>query len=114
MSALDGLQNSISEFNDLDVRIVAISPDSVSENQEVANSLGLEFPILSDTNLELTRALSLLHEGAGMLEHRKDVPRPAVFIVKDGEIRWRALTDNWRIRVRPDALLEAVQSVVGG
>ncbi len=94
-------------------QIVAISPDSAAENQKVASDLDLDFPILSDAELELTKALGLLHEGGGIPPDFADIPRPAVFIVEQGTIRWRAVTDNWRVRVRAESLLEELQKVLG-
>jgi peroxiredoxin len=114
MSALHGLQARIDDFRDANTRIIAISPDSQAENRKVAERLGLEFPILSDANLEVTRALGLVHEKGGMPPDFGDIPRPAVFIVEDGTVRWRAVTDNWRVRVRPEPLLAALNSVRGG
>jgi len=38
------------------------------------------------------------------------IARPAVFLVEpDGTISWRRLTDNWRVRVRPEDVLEALR-----
>ena len=111
MSALHGLQARIDDFGASGARIVAISPDSIEENMKVARSQGLGFPVLSDAELEVTRALDLIHEKGGMPPDFADVPRPAVFIVVDGVIRWRALTNNWRVRVRPDTLLEALAEI---
>lgn len=111
MSALDGLNDRIADFDAAGARILAVSPDSPAENQKVVTDLGLAFPVLSDADLTLTRALGLVHEGGGVPPDFKDIPRPAVFILRDGRIRWRALTDNWRIRVRPDPLLAALQRV---
>ena len=88
-----------------------MSPDSEDENLTVARSLGLDFAILSDSELELTKALGLVHEKGGMPPDFKDIPRPAVFIVQDGTVRWRSLTDNWRVRVRPEPLLDALKQV---
>jgi len=113
MSALDGLNDRIADFDAAGARILAVSPDSEAENRMVAQKLGLDFPILSDAQLELTQALGLVHEGGGVPPDFKDIPRPAVFILRDGTIRWRALTDNWRIRVRPDALLAELRRVDG-
>ena len=113
MTALDGLQERIEDFEASGARILAVSPDSPEQNDDVATRLGLDFPILSDGDLVLTRAVGLLHEGGGTPPDFADIPRPAVFIVQDGTVRWRALTDNWRIRVRPDPLLEEVRRVVG-
>lgn len=89
-----------------------MSPDSEAENRKVAENLGLDFPILSDSGLALTKAMGLVHEKGGMGGH--DIPRPAVFIVQDGTVRWRALTKNWRVRVRPESLLDALRLVSDG
>jgi peroxiredoxin len=113
MSALDGLNDRLADFEAEGARLVAVSPDSRDENRRVAQRLGLAFPILSDAQLELTRALGLVHEGGGVPPDFADIPRPAVFILRDGAIRWRALTDNWRIRVRPDALLAELRRADG-
>lgn len=112
MSALDGLQAEIEAFRAAGARIIAVSPDSAAENLKVANNLGLDFPILSDSDLALTKALGLVHEGGGMEGH--DIPRPAIFIVQDGTIRWRSLTKNWRVRIRPEPLLDALRQVSDG
>jgi len=114
MSALHGLQARLEDFDRSGTRIIAISPDSPPENRKVADKLGLGFPILSDSELEATKALGLVHEGGGMPPDFEDIPRPAVFIVEDGVIQWRAVTENWRVRVRPDALLEALARVRSG
>jgi peroxiredoxin len=114
MSALDGLQGEIDSFRDAGVQIIAVSPDSEAENREVAEKWGLEFPILSDSDLVLTKAMGLLHEKGGMAPDFKDIPRPAIFIVRDGIVRWRSLTDNYRVRIRPGPLLEAWNQVSEG
>lgn len=111
MSELHGLQSRINEFEDAGYQVVAVSPDSVAENQKVARRLGLDYPILSDEGLEATRALGLVHTGGGM--DGSDVPRPATFLVSDGVIRWRDLTENWRVRIRVDDLLAEARSVAG-
>ncbi len=112
MSALDGLQAEIESFRAAGTQIIAVSPDSQAENRQVAQKLGLEFPILSDPDLVLTRAMGLVHEKGGM--EGEDIPRPAIFIVQDGTVRWRSVTDNWRVRIRPEPLLAAVKQVSGG
>lgn len=35
------------------------------------------------------------------------IARPAVFVLdRDGNVAWQDLTENWRVRVRPDQVLE--------
>ena len=111
MSELHGLQTRITEFEEAGARVIAVSPDTVEENRGVAESHDLSFPILSDADLQLTKSLGVLHEGAAM--DGSDIPRPATFIFEDGVIVWHDLTDNWRIRIQADELLEALREVTG-
>ena len=88
--------------------MVAISVDSVSDNRRVVNRLGLDFPVLSDGSRETIAAYGLLHNGGGI--DGGDIARPAVLLVgPDGRVRWRLVTENWRVRARPDAVLAALE-----
>ena len=58
---------------------------------------------------EITDAYGLRHAGGGP---EGDIARPAVFIVDTrGTIAWRDLTDNWRVRVRPEQLVRELEAV---
>jgi peroxiredoxin len=87
--------------------VVAVSVDTIEENVRLAERLGLEFPILSDVQEEAIRTWGLVHEngkpGGGAIS------RPAIFLIgPDGTISWRRLTDDYRVRVRPEDVLEAL------
>lgn len=89
--------------------MIAVSVDTIEENARLAEGLGLEFPILSDVQRETIRAWGLVHEngrpGGGA------IARPATFLVEaDGTIGWRKLTDDYRVRVRPEEVLEALRT----
>jgi len=89
--------------------VLAISVDTNEESALLAERLGLEFPILSDVQEEVIRTWGLVHEngkpGGGA------IARPAVFLVEpDGTISWRRLTDDYRVRVRPEDILEALRA----
>jgi peroxiredoxin len=109
MSELQGLQLSLEAFRQRSVEVVAVSPDPVEKNRSVVERFGLEFPILSDGALELTRGLGLEHPGAG--PDGATIPRPATFIVRDGAVRWADLTPNYRIRPRPETILAALSEL---
>jgi len=88
--------------------VVAITVDSVEDNRRIVDKLGLEFPVLSDPSAEVISAYGVLHPGGGM--GGVDIARPAEFLVgPDGRIRWRELTENWRVRVRPEHIIEAIE-----
>lgn len=42
----------------------------------------------------------------------RDAARPAEFLVdKSGVVRWRNLTEDYRVRARPEQLLKAARSI---
>ena len=84
--------------------------DSVDDNRGVVDKLGLEFPILSDANRQLITAFGLVHS-AGSIDGG-DIARPGIFIIApDGRVAWRKLPENWRVRVRPDELIDALDDL---
>ena len=109
MTELHGLQSSLEEFEERDVEVIAISPDSVERNAEVAQRLGLEYAVLADQEHRAISAFGVAHPGGG--PGGGDIPRPASFVLVDGVVRWRDLTDNWRVRPRPREILEVLDGL---
>ena len=102
------MQTRIDDFRRLETEILAISVDPVDTNLEMASDLELEFSVLSDPELEAIDAFGLRHTGGGPWG---DIARPATFIVdREGNVVWRDLTENWRVRPRPDDLLVVLGS----
>jgi peroxiredoxin len=84
-----------------------VSVDDVETNAGVVEKLGLGFPILSDAERTAIAAWGVVHSGGSV--DGSDIARPAVFLVgADGTVRWRNLTENWRVRTRPEHLLDAL------
>ena len=55
----------------------------------------------------------MLHPKGG--EDGQDIARPAEFLVDAaGTIRWVNLTDDIRVRARPEAVLQAIDRLLGG
>jgi peroxiredoxin Q/BCP len=107
---LRGFEQHLSEFHDRGVEVVAISVDSPAESQKLCQSRGYRFPFLSDPNAEVIRRYGVLHAKAG--EDGKDIARPAEFLVDAaGTVRWVNLTDDIRVRARPEAVLEAIKQL---
>ncbi len=68
---------------------------------------GYTFPFLSDPKAETIRQYGVLHTKGG--EGGKDIARPAEFLVDSaGTIRWVNLTNDIRVRARPESVLAAI------
>jgi len=92
------------------VRPVAISVDKPEESRDLMRKAGYSFPFLSDPNAEVIRRYDILHKGAG--ERGQDVARPAEFLVDRNDIvRWRNLTEDLRVRARPEAMVAAAKAL---
>jgi peroxiredoxin len=62
-----GFRDAHSQFEDLGARVIALSTQSTDYQRELAERLGLPFPVLSDEALEFTNALRLpTFETSGM------------------------------------------------
>ena len=89
---------------------MAISVDSPSESQDLCRKAGYTYPFLSDPNTEAIRRYDLLHKGAGVNGH--DIARPAELLVDpSGTVRWVNLTDDFRVRARPEQMLAAAKAL---
>ena len=86
------------------MRPVAISVDAPDVSATLCRKAHYTFTILSDPNTEAIRRYDLLHQGAGTNGH--DIARPAEFLLDhDGIVRWVNLTEDFRIRARPEVML---------
>ena len=104
------MQSRIEDIKELDAEILAISVETSEENERLAESAGLEFSLLSDRDAKVVDAYGLRHAGASI--NGGDIARPAVFVIdRDGNISWRSLTDNWRVRVRPESIMRELRKL---
>ena len=103
------MQSRIADIRRLDAEVVGISVDPPASSLEIAEAYGLEFSLLSDPDLDAIDAFGVRHVGGGF---EGDIARPAVFVLdRQGRVTWRDVTDNWRVRVRPDRVLEALAEI---
>ena len=98
----------MSELEQRGVRPVAISVDSPEESAALCEKAGYAYTFLSDPKAEVIRRYHLLHQGAGV--DGKDIARPAEFLVDtSGVVRWRNLTEDFRVRATPEDVLKGAQ-----
>jgi peroxiredoxin len=103
-SELRGFERRLPEFRSRGVAIAAISVDSNEESRKLCQSQGYSFLFLSDPQAEVIRRYGVLHPGAG--EGGRDIARPAEFLIDaSGAVRWVNLTEDIRVRARPQMVL---------
>lgn len=101
------MQSRLSDIRKAGAEVIAVSVDTTEESTRLAAGLGLGFPILSDVERRAIHDWGLVHEGGR--PGGGAIARPAIYIVEsDGRISWRSLTENYRVRVRPEQVLAAL------
>lgn len=92
------------------MRPVAISVDAPAVSADLAKKAGYTFPLLSDPDGAVINRYGLTHKGAGI--GGGDVARPAEFLLdRTGTVRWRNLTEDYRVRARVEQMLEQARSL---
>lgn len=87
---------------------MAISVDSTEESRDLCRKAGYTYTFLSDPNAEVIRRYDILHAGAGA--KGRDIARPAEFLLdSSGVIRWVNLTEDYRVRAKPEQILDAAR-----
>ena len=90
------------------MRVAAISVDTPAESAALCRKAGYTFTFLSDQKRETIRRYDLVHVGGG--QGGADIARPAEFLVDaTGTVRWVNLTEDYRIRARPEQMLAAIE-----
>ena len=82
---------------------MAVSVDTPDQLREHLAKTGWTFTFLSDPEAKALRSYGLLHE----ISEGQVVARPAeILIDPTGTIRWVDMTDDYRVRTRPETVLE--------
>ena len=102
----------MNDFNQRRIEIAAISVDSTEDSRKLSQAKGYTFPVLSDPDAEVIKRYGLLHAKGG--EDGRDIARPAeILIDSGGTVRWENLTDDLKVRARPQQVLDAFDSTIG-
>lgn len=98
------------EIQQLGVRPVAISVDTPEESRDLCRKAGYTYTFLSDPKAEVIRRYDLLHPNGGV--NGRDIARPAEFLLdSSGLIRWVNLTGDYRVRARPEQILQKAREL---
>ncbi len=84
--------------------------DTPEVSRDLCAKAGYTYTFLSDPNAEVIRRYDLLHRGAGPNGH--DIARPAEYLLDaSGTIRWLNLTEDYRVRARPEQIIEQAKAL---
>lgn len=125
---LRALQQILPEMQTLDASLVAISPEKPDESLSTAEKNELAFPVLSDLGskvaaqfgiaFDLAEALRPIYTqlGHGLPDRNGDdswqLPIPATYVIgRDGIIRFAFVDTDYRSRLEPAAILDALASL---
>jgi len=82
--------------------------DTTELSRDLCKKAGYTYTFLSDPKAEVILRYDLLHPGAGV--NGQNIARPAEFLLdSSGVIRWVNLTEDLRVRARPEQIMEAAK-----
>jgi peroxiredoxin len=127
MKHLKALQEIAGELEGLGVGLVGVTPDKPSYVAEAKKKAKLNFPIYSDGELGLARAMGVAFQLDPKTAERYkpylvestghdlgQLPVPAVFLVdKEGTIQFVHSNPDYKVRLSNDDLLAAVKKMQG-
>jgi peroxiredoxin len=97
----------LKEFEARGVRIVAVSVDEPEATRKLAQKQGYTYTLLSDAKREVIRQYDIVHPKGG--PEGSDIARPAEFLIDStGTFRWVNLTEDYRVRARPEFVLQVL------
>jgi peroxiredoxin len=107
---LRSFEEQLNQFKSRGVQIVAISVDPAPFTQDLCQKQGYTYTFLSDEKLDAIRRFDLLHHEGG--PHGSDIARPGEFLIDStGTIRWENLTEDLRVRARPEQILTVLDQL---
>jgi peroxiredoxin len=107
---LRGIEKHLDQLEALGIRPVAISVDAPDISRSLCRRHGYTYTFLSDPDAEVIKRYGVLHPGAGIKGH--DIARPAEFLLDSaGVVRWVNLTEDLRVRARPEQMIEAAKAL---
>ena len=107
MSELQGLQSELTVLERAGVTVIAVSNDDRPSSISSVIDHNLEFDVLRDSAMTAIDSYGVRHADVTFLG--RGIARPAVFLIDEaGIVRWSFVTDNWRVRVRPEQVIAAV------
>jgi peroxiredoxin len=107
---LRSFQQHLPELARRGIRPVAISVDPPDVTREHIGRMGWTYTFLSDPHAEAIRRYDLLHQ----VTAEQMVARPGEFLIDPtGTVRWLDLTEDYKVRTRPETALAVFDELNG-
>lgn len=85
------LRDSMSDFNELNTEVIGISVDTPFALKEFSDQNDLNFTLVSDTDNEIIENYDVKTQ---IPDLNYNIAERAVFLIKDGEIKYSEIMDN--------------------
>ncbi|MCT4603977.1 MAG: AhpC/TSA family protein [Marinifilum sp.] len=125
---LRALQQFLPEFEKLEAKLIAISPEKPDNSMSTVEKNELKFEVLTDTDNNIAREFGIVFEfpeyledtykgfGLDLKEHNNsrkvELPLPATYVVdKTGMIRYAFADEDYTMRANPEDILEALKNI---
>lgn len=101
------------KFQDKNVFLLAVGPDPEGVNKQMANNLGLEYRILSDTKQEVVQRFGIqMQESHFAAKYETGIPMPASFLVdKGGIVRYTSRADRAGDFLNPNKIFDVLTTL---
>jgi peroxiredoxin Q/BCP len=83
-----GFQDQLNDFEEKNVQIIGISPDSQSSHLKFSSKYELTYTLLSDTDLELCKKFGVYREKFNFGIKALGVERSTFIVDRDGTVLW--------------------------
>lgn len=108
-------QSNSKRFQEKNVQLVAVGPDTTEVNKEMAEKLGLDFVVLSDTQFRAVNMYGLRMQGAfnsNVYNEDRAIPLPASFLIcQNGIIRYMQRADDVGTGIRFDQVFDVLEQL---
>ena len=108
---LCSFQNSITRLNDMGAQVIAISADLPFANKGFKEKFNLDFPLLSDWNLDTIKAYDIVFDGFAGIDGLKRSDRATFVIDAGGEIKHVHVTENPGVEPDYEEIYKAAEAI---
>ncbi|MBI2794365.1 MAG: peroxiredoxin [Ignavibacteria bacterium] len=104
-------QNALGRLNSADADVIGISPDTPFSNRMFREINNLNFPLLSDLNLDTIKAYDIVFENFAGIQGFTRCQRATFILDRDGIIRYVNVTPSPGVEPNYDEIFAAVEAV---